>query len=401
MQNFKLELHIVTYLRNAAAKISYFLWDTLYRLTVGSLHPINMLFVYKYRNKFIPNSVLHISRMVHIPYNTVQLLRKKGIKADYMAIGTNPAWNKCDFHVKYSLIPFVRLLQEMYWVWHVASRYQIIHSHFMVTVSYSGWELPLLKMMNRRIVIHFRGCDIRKRKKNMELYPQINICQKCDYYIRYENKYGCEVRRMDARRAMVKKYGDIFLVTTPDLKDFMPKAVYLPLFAPDVIVPKRRVDNEFGQRIMNIVHMTNHPGIEGTDEIETVIERLKKDGFAVNFKRFSGIPYDKALEEYTNADLSIGKLKMGYYANAQIESMYCGTPAITFVEARFIIEELRDSGFIFSSIKDLRQTIEHLLKNPEEIARKRAIARESITQLHNNEVLTRRLLDIYDVLGKK
>lgn len=367
-------------------------WEFLYYICAFFAYPINAVLSLGLRKRVYQDSVLHVSRMGHIPFFMVQRLRTSGKKVDYMAIGTSPVWHKCDYNVRYSILPFIRIFQEMYWFWAVAARYETIHYHFIMTLAYSGWDLPILKKMGRKIVMHFRGCDIREREKNMELNPEINICQKCDYYIPYEKKYGCQVGRVKRRRELAVRYGDAFLVTTPDLKDFVPGAVYLPLFAPQAGAPEKKSVS----REINIVHVTNHPGIEGTDEIEAVMEGLKKEGFAVNFRKFSGISYDKALEAYAGSDLSIGKLKMGYYANSQIESMYCGTPAITFVRPRFMTEDMRNSGFIFSSIERLKDTMEYLLAHPEEIAKKRSIARESILRLHDNEVIARRLLGLYD-----
>ena len=63
----------------------------------------------------------------------------------------------------------------------VVARYEIVHAHFMVTLTRSGWEWPLLKRMGRRLVVHYRGCEIRDRALNQRLHPEVNICQECDY----------------------------------------------------------------------------------------------------------------------------------------------------------------------------------------------------------------------------
>ena len=41
------------------------------------------------------------------------------------------------------------------------------------------------------------------------------------------------------------------------------------------------------------------------------------------------IPHAEALELMRSADLAIGKMKMGYYANTQIESMMLGADCCT------------------------------------------------------------------------
>ena len=93
--------------------------------------------------------------------------------------------------------------------------------------------------------------------------------------------------------------------------------------------------------------------------------------------------------------MSIGKMKMGYYANAQIESMLCGVPAITYVREQFMTEELRQSGFIFTDMAQLEETIEYYLTHPEALSEKRRQARSSVIRLHDNKAISRQFTEIY------
>ncbi|MFM8392411.1 MAG: glycosyltransferase, partial [Acidobacteriota bacterium] len=88
-------------------------------------------------------------------------------------------------------------------------------------------------------------------------------------------------------------------------------------------------------------------------------------------------------------------MKMGYYANAQIESMYLGVPAVTHVRPEFMTPELESSGLIVSTLDNLESTLEHYLTHPEELAQKRARARSSILELHSEERLTALLMRVY------
>jgi hypothetical protein len=151
---------------------------------------------------------------------------------------------------------------------------------------------------------------------------------------------------------------------------------------------------------IKIVHVTGHPGIEGTSAITQAIEHLKGKGYRINFVFLHLIHHDQVLREIATADLTIGKMKMGSYANAQIESMYLGVPAITHVRREFMTAELENSGFIFCTLQNLEETLEHYLNYPEELERKRQIARSSIMSLHNDECLGRRMVELYEQIKK-
>ena len=367
-------------------------WTFAYNTTRLFLYPLNYIFLYVVRGKKYENSVLHISYMVHVPYYTVRTLRKAGLKADYLAFGAGSTWDKSDYSISYSRWPFIKAVQEFMVFWKIVARYEIIHSHFMMMVSNTGWEYPFLKKMGRKIVVNYRGCEIRDREKNMRLHPQCNICQECDY-----NGRLCSGKAILHKRALARTYGDLFLVTTPDMKDFVPDATWLPFFIPEINGGDHKIDKKASGEAagFKIVHLTNQPGIEGTEHIKKAVDDLIKKGYKISFVFLKGVPHDLAMKELATADLAVGKMKMGYYANAQIESMMLGVPTITFVRPEFMSEGLRRSGFIFADLTNLEETIEYYLINPDKLEDKRRKARESILELHDNMVLSERLISHY------
>ena len=354
------------------------------------LVPVNSLLAVLLVKRLIPNSVLHISYMVHIPYETVGHLRRQGMKADYLAIGKSAYWDKCDYNFVPSRFAPIRALQEFWLFWTVVARYQTVHAHFMYTISESGWELPLLKSMNRKLVAHFRGCEARDRALNMQLHPQINICQDCEH-----RPYICQTASAARRRGWAAQYADATLVTTPDMKDFMPHAVHFPFFAPMLPEPPAAAPEKVSGRPFTIVHISNQPGIEGTADIQKAVATVQARGHNIEFRWVRNQTHDEALAQIADADIAVGKMKMGYYANAQIETMACGVPTITHVRDEFMTDTLRQSGFILTTLPQLADTIEYYIQNPAELAKRRALARASILRLHDNDALARRLVDIY------
>ena len=146
---------------------------------------------------------------------------------------------------------------------------------------------------------------------------------------------------------------------------------------------------------MKVFHWTSHPGIEGTAIIKKVIKSLQRKGYLIELTFLKNISYDRVKRELAKADLTIGKMKMGYYANSQIEAMAAGVPTITWVRPEFMTHELANSGFILSHINDLEKTLEYYLQNPKMLALKKGKARSSIKMLHNNEDIVKKYKQIY------
>jgi hypothetical protein len=365
----------------------------VYPACLALLWPLNQLLSRLLKGRVVPGSVLHISYMGHIPYQSVRILREHGVRADYLAVGHSPVWSLSDFQIASTGFPLFTPFREFWLVWTVVARYEILHSHFMVTATRTGWELPLLKRMGRKLVIHYRGCEIRDRAQNMAAHPAINICQECDY-----DPWPCQAPYNITRRALAATYGDASLVTTPDLKEFAALAEHMPFFTPGNIVPQAPATSP--DRPFRIVHATNHPGIEGTAHIRAAIDALRAKGFQIDFQFFQGARHQDVLAALAGADLAIGKMKMGYYANAQIESMAAGVPTVTWVRPEFMTPELERSGFIFATLDTLEAVLERYLSDPAALAGKRAAARDSILALHDNAVIAGRYATLYGRLTR-
>jgi hypothetical protein len=251
--------------------------------------------------------------------------------------------------------------------------------------------------MGRLIVVHYRGCEIRDRNTNIQLHPQMNICEECDYFYESSGLYACQIASILKRRQLASLYGDIFLVTTPDMKDFAPNAIHFPFFTEN---DGNDIENQACKQFsklhpLRLVHATNHPGIEGTKKIVEIVNRLRSRGKEIEFIYLNGVNPDVIKKQLATADLSIGKMKMGYYANFQIESMLQGVPAITWIRPEFLNEELNSSGLILSDFASLEMTLDYYYNHPEELHKKKSIAKASILKLHANHRLVTDLARIY------
>jgi hypothetical protein len=262
----------------------------------------------------------------------------------------------------------------------------------MVTVSRTGWEWPLLRRMGRHIVVHYRGCEIRDRALNQRLHPAMNICEECEY-----NPAPCGTPLNQRRRALAREWGSAFLVTTPDMKDFVPEAIHVPFFITRPDAPGAGPNTRSGGAF-KIVHATNHPGIEGTRRIRLAIDEVRRRGHAIDYVELTGVEHDRVLNELSDADLSIGKMKMGYYANLQVESMVAGVPTITYVRPEFMTGELKDSGLIFATLDTLPDVLEHYITHPDALHDKRRRARQSIMALHDNTRIAGQYRALYEQL---
>jgi glycosyltransferase involved in cell wall biosynthesis len=367
---------------------------TAYQLTAFLFYPINYLCALCLK-RIKGKGVLHICTVMHQPYIMTRYLRDQGFHADFLAKGEGwlsfdeKSW---DYQIGRIRLPGpVKFIYEFWWAWRLYPRYQIVHSHFLRMIGTGFWELKYLKMMGKKVVFLFGGDDIRKKEINLQLNPELNCCQECDYPEDY-----CDDPRKDLLGDLAKRYGDLFLVTTPDLNDFFPEAIHFPFFLPELPDKKPTSLGEKGtlKNTFRIMHVTNHEGIDGTRYIVEAVNKLKEKGYSIELIMPRKVPFQEILSLYPQVDLTIGKLRMGYYANAQIESMYFGIPTMCYIRESFL-KKIPDCPIINVRPENLYEKLKYCLDHPDEMVARGRRGLEFVRKYHSGDLLAKRLIDLY------
>ena len=368
-------------------------------ITIGNWTVFTFFYLHrKLTNQDRRVRILQISPLTTKPYIISRVLRELGYDSDFLAIG-DPSryWLKYgdkgyDFNinsVKYSHLK--RPFYELFHFWRSVYRYDVFHYHFL-THFFPGFglcELKYLKRLKKKIIFHFRGCDIREKGPTLKKYD-LSCCAECDYPLE-----ACKNATKEKNRRLAKKYGDVFLVTTPDLLQYIPEAHHLP-FMRDLTDYESISPAPKEKATLRIVHATNHDGIEGTRYVEAAVAKLKSEGYPVELLIVRRIPHERALQIFKSADICVGKLMMGYYANFQIESMALGKPTFCYIR-----EDLKnfapDCPIVNTTPKDVYENLRRLYEDKnlrEDLGRK---GMEFVKKVHDNVEIGRKLLRYYGI----
>jgi hypothetical protein len=239
-------------------------------------------------------------------------------------------------------------------------------------------------------VFHFRGCDVRYRSLNLRLHRELNCCQECDY-----PSGSCDTEYQHGQVARARQYGDLFFVTTPDLLDFVPEGEHIPFIAPfgvdlDAIEPSPKSPGVF-----RVVTSSNHDGIDGTQSIRDAVHRLREEGRSVELVEVAGVGYRDALGMYKSADVYVGKLRMGYYNNANIETMMLGVPNMSYIREEFR-HLVPDCPIIVTTQDTVYERLRHYIVRREELRAIGARGPAFVKAHHDPQVIARRLIERYN-----
>jgi len=279
----------------------------------------------------------------------------------------------------------------LFFIW-ALKHYQVFHFFWGVSL-WSLWrfhllDLPILKLLGKKIVVHFRGLDV------------VDI--KHFDYLREKNR-GTQVEkpllsRADQQKKLRKwlKYADVVLVSEPDLFVVVPNAI----LSPQVIdmsywtCSRRPLSEQDG--IIRIVHAPSSRRKKGTDFIENAIAGLANKGYKVELVLAENLPHHKIKELYEISDIGIDQVLYGWHGKVSVELMALGKPVLCYIDPELMQYRL-DLPIVSVTPATLALELEKLILDRELRRELGKRSQQYAARYHDVEKIVDQLLSLYGV----
>lgn len=311
-------------------------------------------------------SILHIGNVAGVPQELSRAQRKMGLKSHVLFFYRHPYGHKIDLYYPTKL-PFpLRYVKEMYHLLRVSNEYDVFHFHFhfqYYSILPSGVDVLIWKALGKKVIIHHHGLDIR---------------------------YRGELR-------MYTKFADKIFVSTPDLLEWSPTAIWIPNPIDLEKFTYVGVENKSESEKINIVHAPSNRMIKGTEHIIRAINKLKKEDYKINFILVENMPYNKAIEIYKEADIVIDwiNLKFGIYGLVSIENMALGKPVICSIKQNLINKYFEGLPIFNTEPSNLAGNLRILIEDNDlrkELGEK---GRRYVEQMHDADKVVKKVSELY------
>jgi len=329
-------------------------------------------------------------------------LRKQGIVSDFITYNDNTRRHNHHINFQLNALPLWQrlLIAELifkplfflFCLW----RYTHFNFYFGATFFCGNWDLPILKLFGKKIIMTYCGSDIRlmevERKRNP--YWQL-IDSKSNRPEQDKNK----IKMMKFQSRWVDRF-----IAVRNL--IAPVATVIPR---EKLITDIWVNNAFDvakllQRPLHyntvpvIVHAPSAPGVKGTKYIQAAIAELRSEGWQFEYREVAGMPNSEAQRLYQECDIIIDQLLLGGFGNLAVEGMALGKPVCCY-----LIEEVKEQYFpdcpiLNCTIENLASRLRWLIQNPEEIRRIGFLGREYVRRHFNTEEIFEQLLRVYKCL---
>lgn len=277
----------------------------------------------------------------------------------------------------------------------VVNDFDIFHLHFRGFFHDSrkvgfpvGLDLLALKAANKRLVIHFRGSEVRLQSVFQAKSPFNYVDEDAEGTV---SKFPEPQKRMFIELASA--IADRVFVTDHELATYVPgahiveRAIDLKKWGYVGVTPTPRP---------LVIHAPSRRGVKGTASVLQAVENLRKRGVEFEFLLIEGMPNDEARKVYERADIVVDQLRIGWYGVLAVEAMALGKPCISYVRDD-LVEHLGDElPLAIANPNTIEMVLEDLILDFEKRKKISLRARAYCEAVHSDEAVALKLARHYE-----
>jgi hypothetical protein len=285
--------------------------------------------------------ILHLPTTVGgNPLGLSQAERQMGLDSHCLDIGTNKklAYQGGE-HLKWEALTQFgiagRALSHTATLLAIRSKYDIFHfNNGHTLLDYYPLNLNYLDRhfypKNKKIIMTFNGGDVRQPFGPGLFSPEQPWDPESSYNHFYLDNKLNETKQ--ARVKIIDDFADHIFTVNPDLFRFLPKRTQ---FLPYTISTWDKIEQiaykPIKNRRLKIVHAPTDRPVKGTQFIIDAVNRLNREGHALELILVENLHNDQALKIYQQADIAIDQLFIGWYGAFAVEMMKMGKPVMAFI----------------------------------------------------------------------
>lgn len=258
-------------------------------------------------------------------------------------------------------------------------KFNIWHIHKGFSMFHKAKDLLLAKKLGKKIIIHYRGREIR---------PEMGLDKLPDQIVE-------KVKRES-------EIADLIFVKDGQLAELISPYVSRPIVFPNIVridhfIPPTDVPSDYYEtnRKLRIVHAPSNPKYKGTEYVRLAIKHLRD---RVDYSELTGVSHKEVLHAYWGADIVIDQLLTGTYGNAALESMALGRCVVNFLNPTFTKYEPATPPIVHTTIESLTEKLDLLDRSRDEIWSYGTRGKAFIKDNHTSQSIGAKLIASYEGL---
>lgn len=196
----------------------------------------------------------------------------------------------------------------------------------------------IARVLGCRLIYQPSGCLEDDAKTDWLRLDEGNVCNNCGFYDRCDDA----INLLNFRR--IRRYFDFSIgFGYKDSKQLVEKhlkykAIDLTLWSPDLdIPPEHQLPETKNLRILHSAYLKDSGrswkgrNIKGSPYVIDAIERLKSEGYPVEYTYIEGKPSNQMRFYQAQADIVVEQLIYGWWGSTGVETMALGKPVVCYI----------------------------------------------------------------------
>lgn len=342
------------------------------------------------------------SRVFHGPVNIAGIARhladwqrSQGLMADSFSHRDSAIVDRAHVELRFKDYGVVRraFLHVMFFLW-AALRYDVFHFYFGRSLLPLNLDMPLLKLLRRKVVMTYCGSDIRQIAIEHARNPYAHLLRIGRDHPKYDRAKRISMRwhrlwcdRVLAPRNLYASAREVFPEQMVEKRLWVHNTMDLSAYAP--------LEYRTGE-VPVIVHAPSEPGIKGTEYIEAAVERLRARGVRFEFRLLTNRPHAEVQRLLRDeADIVLDQLLIGGFGSLAVEGMYYGKPVVAYILDSVRAEHFPDCPIVSATIDDLTEQLGWLIEQPERRVQLGRQGRAFVERYLDRDKIGRQVLDLY------
>lgn len=256
-------------------------------------------------------------------------------------------------------------------------------------------DIYLLKLLRKKVVVFFCGCDIRCREEVLKGNRTFSICQECENI--------CDTKAKRKLANFWEKYADL-IFSDPEQSQLLKKAYHHTILCLDLDYwrPFQSNITRESNRIL-IAHAPTDRKLKGTKYIIEAINRLQNERYSIELVLLESMSIKEVRSRLNETDIVVDQLLCGWYGKLAIESMAMAKPTICYIDDKIKAQMSygNDLPIVSSNPTEIYKDLKFLIDNPglrKEIGSK---SRTYVEVSHSQEVVGNKLKTLFENLYNK
>jgi len=253
-------------------------------------------------------------------------------------------------------------------------------------------DIYLLKLLGKKVVVFFCGCDIRCREEVLKEDWLYSVCQDCN------NECNSKAKRKLAR--FWEKHADL-IFSHPEQSQLLTKPYVLTRLPFDLDYWKPfKSDIPKGLNKILIAHAPTDRRLKGTNYLLEAVNRLRNKGYNIELILLEGLSIQEVRKWLNASDIVVDQLTLGWHGKLSTEAMALGKPTISYINEQIQSQMTYSHNLpiVNSNPSRIYQDLKSLLDN-EELRRELGLkSRAYMESTHSMEVVGAELKKVLESL---